>query len=213
MKQIRKIKPTRLSVSGRILCKGKSIPYESTLERDFLIIQDFHPDIKSVTAQPITIKFQKNGREYPYTPDFYVEYHDFANRKNMIVEVKPEDLWRENWREWSDKWKAMQRYCQKEGLVFHIYDENRIRTVALDNINLIKGFKNTAIEEADIKAVLEQVELMGITTIDYLLTRFYTGKLLRNHGTRVIYHLLATQKLQFNLYEKLNEQSEVWGQA
>lgn len=93
MEQVRKIKPTRLSVSGRILCKGKSIPYESTLERDFLIIQDFHPDIKSVTAQPISIKFQKNGREYLYTPDFYVEYHDFANRKDMIVEVKPEDLW------------------------------------------------------------------------------------------------------------------------
>ncbi|WP_426879106.1 Tn7 transposase TnsA N-terminal domain-containing protein [Glaesserella parasuis] len=184
MEQVRKIKPTRLSISGRILCKGKSIPYESTLERDFLIIQDFHPDIKSVTAQPISIKFQKNGREYLYTPDFYVEYHDFANRKDMIVEVKPEDLWRENWREWSDKWKAMQRYCQKEGLVFHIYDENRIRTVALDNINLIKGFKNTAIEEADIKAVLEQVELMGITTIDYLLTRFYTGKLLRNQSNQ-----------------------------
>lgn len=211
MEQVRKIKPTRISVSGRVICKGKAVAYESTLERDFLIVQNYHPDIKNIVAQPVTIKFNKNGREYPYTPDFFVEYHEFANRKNMIIEVKPEALWRENWRDWSDKWKAMQRYCRQNNMVFHVYDENRIRTIALDNINIIKALKNTAIDEADIKAVTEQVELMGITTIDYLLTRFYTGELLRKHGLRVIYHLLATQQLYFNLFEELTTQSEVWG--
>lgn len=213
MKQVRKIKPTRMSVSGKLICKGVAVPYESTLERDFILVQSFNPDVKRVVAQPITIKFKKNGREYPYTPDFFVEYHDFTNRRNMIVEVKPEELWQENWREWSDKWKTMQRHCRENNRVFHIYDEYRIRTVALDNINFLMGFKKTAIDEVDVKTVVEQVELMGITTIDYLLTRFYSGSLLKNHGLRVIYHLLANQKLYFNLYEPLTEQSEVWGQV
>lgn len=71
-------------------------------------------------------------------------------------------------------------------------------------------FKNSAIEREDQEAVLEQVRLMGTTTIDYLLTRFYTGSLLRNHGLRVIYHLLATKQLKFDLFIKINDLTEVW---
>lgn len=210
MKQSRTIKPTRMSVSGKYMYKGGSIPYESTLERDFLIVQGFREDIKSIVPQPLTIEFRKNGHTYPYTPDFFIEYEDFANRKNMIVEVKPETLWRENWRDWSNKWKTMQRYCKENNMIFHIYDESRIRNNALANITFLANFKNTHIEKEDIEAVLTQVSLMGVTTIDYLLTRFYSGKLLRNHGLRVIYHLLYARKLKFDLFTVLNEQSEVW---
>ena len=71
-------------------------------------------------------------------------------------------------------------------------------------------FKNSAIEEEDKEAVLEQVRLMGTTTIDYLLTRFYIGSFLRNHGLRVIYHLLATKRLKFNLFLEINDLTEVW---
>lgn len=210
MKQVRTIKPTRMSVSGKYMYKGGSIPYESTLERDFLIVYGFRDDVKSIIPQPLKIKFKKNGRTYPYTPDFFIEYEDSANRKNMIVEVKPNKLWRENWRDWSDKWKAMKRYCKDNDMTFRIYDESRIRNDALTNIMFLSNFKNTHIEHADIEAVLSQVNIMGVTTIDYLLTRFYSGKLLRNHGLRVIYHLLYTQKLKFDLFSKLDEQSEVW---
>ncbi len=210
MEQVRKIKPTRMSVSGKYMYKGMSIPYESTLERDFLIVQGFLDEVKSIVPQPVSIQFEKNGRTYPYTPDFFIEYEDSANRKNMIVEVKPETLWRENWRDWSNKWKTMQRYCKDNNMVFHIFDESRIRNNALSNINFLANFKNTHIEKEDIDAVLGQVNLMGVTTIDYLLTRFYSGKLLRNHGLRVIYHLLYNRKLKFDLFGDLNEQTEIW---
>ena len=210
MKQVREIKPTRMSVSGKYMYKGGSIPYESTLERDFLIVQGFRDEIKSIIPQPLCIEFEKSGRTYPYTPDFFIEYEYFANRKNMIVEVKPEKLWREHWRDWSNKWKTMQRYCKDNNMVFHIFDESRIRNNALSNINFLANFKNTHIEKEDIDAVLGQVNLMGVTTIDYLLTRFYSGKLLRNHGLRVIYHLLYNRKLKFDLFGDLNEQTEIW---
>ena len=152
MEQVRKIKPTRMSVSGKYMYKGMSIPYESTLERDFLIVQGFLDEVKSIVPQPVSIQFEKNGRTYPYTPDFFIEYEDSANRKNMIVEVKPETLWRENWRDWSNKWKTMQRYCKDNNMVFHIFDESRIRNNALSNINFLANFKNTHIEKEDIDA-------------------------------------------------------------
>lgn len=210
MKQVRKIKPTRMSVSGRVPYKGNSVPYESTLERDLIIVHAFREDVKDIVAQPITIPFVKNGITYKYTPDFFIKFIEDFDKPNMIIEVKPYDLWQENWRDWSDKWKTMQRYCKDNGYIFHIYDESRIRNLALNNINLLMKFKNFAIEEEDQKAVLKQVRLMGTTTIDYLLTRFYTGSLLRNHGLRVIYHLLATKQLKFDLFIKINDLTEVW---
>lgn len=210
MKQMRKIKPTRMSVSGRIPYKGRSLPYESTLERDLIIVHAFREDVEDIVAQPITIPFVKNGVTYKYTPDFFIKFAENAGKPNMIIEVKPHDLWQAHWRDWSDKWKAMQRYCKSNDYIFRIYDESRIKNTALDNINLLMKFKNSAIEEEDKEAVLEQVRLMGTTTIDYLLTRFYIGSFLRNHGLRVIYHLLATKRLKFNLFLEINDLTEVW---
>jgi hypothetical protein len=34
----------------------------------------------------------------------------------MIVEVKPLSEWKENWRDWSDKWKAAIQYCREQDL-------------------------------------------------------------------------------------------------
>ena len=90
-------------------------------------------------AQPISIPFIKNGIEYEYTPDFFVQFYtggdyECYETKPMIVEVKPLSEWKENWRDWSDKWKAAIQYCREQDFRFKIYDENRIRNKALKSI-------------------------------------------------------------------------------
>lgn len=210
MKQVRKLKPTYRSVSGRFPYKDTSIPYESTLERDFLIYQAFREDVIEIVAQPIQITFEKNGRHYPYTPDFFVRFNDASQLKPMIVEVKPYEQWQANWRDWLDKWKAMLRYCRENNYIFHIYDESRIRHQGLESINFFNRFKNLNCHEDELATIIKQVEMMGITTVDYLLARFYLGSLQRQQGLRVIYHLLATQKLRCNLFATFNEFTEVW---
>ena len=199
-----------MSLSGRIPYKGSSIPYESTLERDLIIVHAFREDVEAIVAQPITISFVKNGVTYKYTPDFFIKFVENVDRPSMIIEVKPHDLWQANWRDWSDKWKTMRRYCKDNGYTFRIYDESRIRNIALANIKLLMKFRNSAIDKEDQEAVLEQVQLMGTTTIDYLLTRFYTGSSLRNHGLRVVYHLLATKQLKFDLSVEISDLTEIW---
>lgn len=210
MKQKRKIKPTRCSVSGKIPFKGKSVAYESMLERDFLIYHAFRSDVINIVSQPIRLEFIKHNHTYPYTPDYFVEFSTESGLKPILVEVKPEKLWRENWRDWSDKWKVAMAYCKEYGYIFHIYDESRIRHQALDNINFLMAFKNFDIDQADKEAILQQVDLMRFTTIDYLLTRFYSGNF-RSHGKRAIYHLLANRLLQIDLSLPIHDFSEVWG--
>ncbi|PJG82382.1 TnsA endonuclease N-terminal domain-containing protein [Caviibacterium pharyngocola] len=207
--QVRKIKPTRMSVSGHLPFKdGVSIPYESTLERDFLMYFTYLPIAEDIIPQPIRLSFTKNGITYPYTPDFFVRFND--DRKSMLIEVKPKAKWQAHWHEWKQKWKAAMKFCKQNDCVFHIYDEDKIRHLALFNINAVQRYKRLLVEKEDVEAILSQVRLMEITTIDYLLTRFFSGSLYRAKGLQVIYHLLATKQLTCNWFEPLSEFTQVW---
>ena len=150
--QARKIKPTRRSVSGVISYKKKPLAYESTLERDFIIYHAFREDVKNITPQPVKIPFNKNGRTYHYTPDYYVEL-DAKSGKSFIAEVKPKQEWQLNWRDWSDKWKAAKQYCKEKGISFIIFDEDRIRHEALDNINFLRTYETIRVTKEEVEVI------------------------------------------------------------
>ncbi len=210
MQQTRKIKPSYRSVTGYLSYSEKSIPYESTLERDFLLYYTLREDVLDIVAQPIQIPFMKNNRTYFYTPDFFISFTKNSGCKPIIVEVKPKTEWVQNWHDWKEKWKAMLHYCKNNGYVFHIYDESRIRHDALANINFLMRYKNLQYDIEDVNAIINQVNLMENTTIDYLLTRFFQGTLYRQHGFRIICHLLLNKKLFCDLFTEINEQTIVW---
>lgn len=210
MEQVRKIKPTRRSISGSLPFNGKSIQYESSLERDFLISHTFREDVINIVAQPVKIPFIRNGRTYPYTPDFFVEFDKESNKLPLIVEVKPKLEWQNNWREWSEKWKTAISFCKQNNYRFRIYDEDRIRHKALENINYLNRFRHFDCDDIEKNMILEHVKLRGSTTIDYLTARFYMGSLENKRGLKVIYHLLATKKLRCSLFEDLNAFTEIW---
>ena len=208
--QVRKIKPTRLSVSGLLPFKnGVSIPYESILERDLLLYFTYMPAVEEIVSQPTRILFVKNGMTYPYTPDFFIRFND--GRPSLLIEVKPKSKWQEHWRDWKEKWKAAMAFCKKNECIFHIYDEDKIRHLALFNINAVQRYKRLQCDPEDIEAVLTQVKLHGNIKIDFLLSRLFTGSFYRTKGLQIIYHLLATKQLTCNWFDPLSEFTEVWG--
>jgi|SRR5690554_2071363 len=214
--QARRIGPTRRSVSGRMAFRSEtSIPFESTLERDFLIRMEFCTTVLDVIPQPVTIPFTlPTGRSYRYTPDFLVyyrlgdqSYDDYP--KPALVEVKPEKEWRANWRKWLPKWKAAWRFAQQQGWSFHIVDESRIRGVALDNIRMLSRYERMDFPCEESRLILETVQQMGCTTIDYLLARYFMG-VYRSEGITHIRHLLATRQLDCDITRPLDELTEMW---
>ena len=63
--QVRKIKPTRFSISGYLPFNNNiSIPYESSLERDFLLYFTYISNVEEIVAQPTVIPFKKNNITY-----------------------------------------------------------------------------------------------------------------------------------------------------
>ena len=215
-RQVRKIGPTRQSVSGKLAFRGQtSIPFESTLERDFLIRAEFCLSVLDVISQPAAIPFYGvNGQLYTYTPDFLV-YYRLGDRaygdypKPVLVEVKPEKEWRGNWRKWLPKWKAAWRYAQTQGWEFHIHDESRIRDQTLNNIRLLDRYKRMQFPMEECQAIVDTVRQMGCSTADYLLARHFPG-IYRAEGISLIWHLLATRQLDCDIALPLNDLTDIW---
>ncbi len=215
-RQSRRIGPTRRSVSGIYMFRGETaIPYESTLERDFLIRKEFSLSVLDVISQPVNILFTtKNGRNNTYTPDFLV-YYRVGNRlygdyiKPHLIEVKPEKEWRENWREWSLKWKAAYRYAQDQGWLFHIHDESRIRDQILENIRFLERYKRMHFPVEESRWIINNLKDMGSGPFHYILARHFMG-LYKAEGIAHIWHLLATRQLDCDMSSPLNHFTELW---
>lgn len=216
LQQTRKIKPTRRSVSGVYAFRGETaIPFESTLERDFLIRKEFCLAVLDVIPQPVQIPFvATNGQTYTYTPDFLV-YYRLGNRdygdypKPVLVEVKPQAEWKAHWREWLPKWKTAYRYAKEQGWGFHIHDESRIRDKTLENIRFLERYKRMHFPREEIRCVIESVQQMGSTPFHYILARHFMG-MYRAEGIAHIWHLLATRQLECDVTRPLNDFTELW---
>lgn len=214
--QVRKIGPTKRSVSGQYAFRGQTaIPFESTLERDFLMRCEFQSSVLDIIAQPVAIPFHSgNGRKYTYTPDFLI-YYKLGSRsyihypKPMLVEVKPAAEWRLHWREWLPKWKAARRYAVDQGWKFRIYDESRIRDTALANIRYLERFSRMTFDPASTDQIVNTVLQMGGCKVDYLLTRHFSG-IYRKQGLAHIWHLVATKKLECDILAPVSHSTELW---
>lgn len=216
-RQVRAIKPTRRSVSGFLPFRGAGgVPFESLLERDFLKRMRFSHLVESVIAQPVRVDFIDSlGRAQTYTPDFLVHYRqptgvDYMDYiKPMLVEVKPAYEWRKNWRAWLSKWKAARRYAREEGWTFSIYDESRIRGLPLDNITFLERFERLDFDREDIEMVLKTLQEMEFAPVHYLLARHFKG-VYRDRGVGLLWHLIASGRVECDITEPLNEYLELW---
>ncbi|PKN16979.1 MAG: heteromeric transposase endonuclease subunit TnsA [Deltaproteobacteria bacterium HGW-Deltaproteobacteria-6] len=216
IKQTRKIGPTRRSVSGIYVFRGEtSIPFESTLERDFIIRKEFSLSVLDIIPQPVNIPYKiKNGRNSAYTPDFLVYYRledsDYENYpKPLLIEVKPEKEWRKHWREWLPKWKAAFSYAQEQGWAFHIHDESRIRDQAFENIKFLERYKRMQFPIEESRWVIENVKEMGMAPFHYIISRHFMG-IYKAEGIAHIWHLLATRQLTCDISRPLNDFTELW---
>lgn len=215
-RQTRKIRPTQRSVSGIYAFRGKtSIPYESTLERDFIIRMEFLRPVLEIVPQPVKVPFLgRNGRTYSYTPDFLVYFQPSTNcsdpeRKPLLVEVKPAAEWRKHWRVWAAKWKAARHYAIEQGWHFRIADESRIRDQVLANINYLNRYKRMSIPDELGSSLIDSIRRTDATTAGNLAElHFEPDKRLK--GMAYIWHLVAIQHLECQLAAPLTERTALW---
>lgn len=208
------------SVSGRYSFRGTEIiQFESTLERDFIKVHELDINVEAIVSQPFTLEYhsRQKGKLLKYTPDFLVLFNSshFTHSHRifsppLVVEVKPYKKWTENWRDWSERWKACIAYCQREGYQFRLYDESRIRTIKLKNIQFLQRFRNLSYGEEEQSIVLQRVEFHEAISVKGLLDEIYGQSSHRATGLGIVWKLVLDQRVMCDLDEPLSVHTELW---
>ncbi len=214
----RKIGYTHSSVSGSFPFRSeKSICFESTLERDLLMILEYDPCVVDVIEQPVTIEYtNKNGRDVTYTPDFLVHYRsDHSTNSSLLktsklIEVKPQIVLKKKWKKLKPKFKIGTSYAKQQGWRFCIYDESRIRGQYLKNIRFLSRYKNYQFDVYEEKRMIDHLNAVGHTAIDHILEVLYAREDDKGIALSQIWQLLSKQKFACDMTQSLNLGTVVW---
>ena len=215
----RKIGYTYGSLSGRYSFRAeKSIAFESSLERDLLLLLEFNESVVDVIEQPVTIEYQNhNGRTVTYTPDFLVHFEpspiglmSTPYPKSLLIEVKPHEKIKKDFVKLKRKFKIGVKYARENDLIFKIYDESRIRTIELDNINFLKRYKRRSYDPSEEERILGHLGSIGHTAVDHLLAFLYVSKEQRGIALAQIWHLISSKKIGTDIGSPLNLHSIIW---
>jgi len=122
------------------LLMGIIVRWESKLERDFLYLLEFDPEVISYREQAIRITYMFEGKLRRYTADFLV----MRKAKKQIIEVKPKDkVFKGNNQQ---RFRIIGRICRARGYEFKIVTDDEIRNQPLlDNIKLLWKYARTLI--------------------------------------------------------------------
>lgn len=130
----------RSHVTGFRPLDGEAVEHESALERDFVLLTRFLDPSAVITAQPVTISFEGEGRARRYTPDFRV----VDSRGSELVEIKYRADLRAQWTRLRPAFEA----ARKTGERFRIVTESAIRGPLLDNARRLLPLRDAPLDSA-----------------------------------------------------------------
>jgi hypothetical protein len=109
---------------------ARAIAHESALERDFVTVCRFDPEVIGVEEQPVTIYWtDATGRERRYTPDYKVI-------RRTGVEIAEVKYWKDlaaHWRDYKPVFIMARNWAALQGMRFRIATDRNIRRPFLAN--------------------------------------------------------------------------------
>lgn len=142
---VRKIPKNYRSVTGLVASElnAKQTAFESSLERDFMLLLEFDPDVLFYEEQLVRIDYLSvDGQTRQYTPDILVTYRQTSTytmlKPPLLGEIKyRRDLF-EQWQELKPKFRAARRYAKDRDWNIKIITEVEIRTPYLKNVKFLR---------------------------------------------------------------------------
>lgn len=190
---------------------GGAAQFESTLERDFLSLLEFSPDVKSIDPQPVKVEWSDDrGHQRIYTPDVFVEFVDGNDRLPWLCEVKYRSELKEKWTEFRPKFKAAVRFAKQRGWQFKIVTEREIRTPYLANVNFLTGFRRATPDAGVVQSILGHLEGVRECSPRNLINAVHTDATDQAQLINVLWHLVATFRIGADLHGPLTMNSRIW---
>lgn len=172
---------------------GRLVFYESRLEMVVLMQLDFELPLQAVVEQPFVLHYRSNGRTYRHTPDYLVWPR---GGRPLLVNVKPKRfmLHERSQRAFFVCWDT----CASLGWDYTTQCEPE--PVRHANLSWLVGFRRRPprFEQYSLELMERAVEPLPI------------GELVKAVGTAalvrpVLFHLLWTKRLSFDLNERLSD--------
>jgi len=208
---VRPIKLSRRSFTGRIAMDGGSATFESTLERDWLVVLDFDKTVAELREQPFTLIYDTPGGKRKYTPDVMAKFNTVTGKVDTIVyEVKPREELRANWARYECRFRAAIRHCKSQGWRFRIVTEREIRTPFLDNAKFLRRYRNLQRDSLFAGQLLYSLKALGETTPQALLAAAYWTTETKMAALPTLWKLLAEREICTDFNCSITMASPIW---
>lgn len=207
----RKLRTSRRALTGRVVtADGEVSTFESSLERDWLMVLDLDPAVQSIQVQPFTLSYEADGVSSHYTPDVMVCVADGKAERVTVYEVKFASDLRDNWLQYRPRFKAALRYCRTQGWRFKIVNERHIRTPRLGNARFLRRYRAQRTESLACKQLLYTLKAIGPTTPQTLLAGAYFSEESRLVAMPMLWKMVACRQIETNLDLPLTMVSRIW---
>jgi hypothetical protein len=188
--------------------------FESSLERDFLLLLDFDPDVEFYEEQPVKITYHdESGRRRTYTPDVFVRYWidplHTRHAQPHLCEIKYRDDLRRHWAEYRPKFRAAHRYARQQGWRFRVVTERHVRTPYLANVKFLRSYQAIPTNELYRTRLLTALSALGETEPTSLLTALSQDRWQQAQMLPMLWQLIATRQVGTDLRQPLTMQSRI----
>lgn len=207
---VRRVPKNYRNVTGIMASRKALAPadFESTLERDFLTLLEFSPNVRAFDVQPVTVTWRQSRQDRRYTPDVLVHYE--ADSKPELYEVKyRQDLWRD-WKVLRPKLRAGVHFAKEQGWRFRIATEVEIRTPYLENAKFLLTFTKREFPPEPCAQLLLSLSELRETTPAGLLMAVCRDETNRALLTPALWHLLGTFQIGADLHFPLTMNCRIW---
>lgn len=182
--------------------------FESSLERDALILTEFNQSIISYLSQPRTFDYFHDNKRRKYTPDILIEY---KNGKKLYIEVKYREDLKKDWDILKPKFKAaIKELSSEKETRFKIWTEKEIRTPFLKNATFLLPYRHRSFENYQLEMIKKVVSRFDETTPEDVIGVCSSNLESRAEFLNTLWYALSSQIIKADLTRPLTMQSSIW---
>jgi hypothetical protein len=188
------------------------VPYEGSLERDFLELMDFGRTVGYMGAQPLRIMFNDDLRRR-YTPDYLCKFSPEGARAKWspaLYEIKPREVLRAQWRDLRPGFQHARLVCRQRGWRFRIATERFIRVPRLDSIKFLRGYLDRPDHDCIGQILYRRMNELRLSTPEELLADAFASMDRRLEAVGILWKLVADGRIKIDLNRPLNMASPIW---
>lgn len=196
---VRKVRNRGKNIIGKFPSRkmGRMVAYESLIERDTIYLLEFDNGVSRYEEQPLTIRYEDDGKERHYTPDFWVL---LENGRQCLVECKPARhvMKEKNQR----KYAAARPWCRQHDIAFLVVTDKQLRQGHL--LKNVQALSQYALLDSVPTITAEIEEIIKSSDTPPTLADVFDSIQLLSPPNRIpmLYHLLYRQRI-FTLLEKV----------